>query len=160
MTDETPPAPADSPLRQRITDALAAAAFECDGKCGLPERECYDAHPIIWSGRVGGTTHVDASVTAIADAVLAVRDRYCEQLEAGRATWKRKAEEIEADRDRIEDRLERIRDAAALHRKQLISTSELYAVIEAMDPAPAHDGPSVREATANDRRWPLEKAGE
>ncbi|MBR8638650.1 hypothetical protein KEF29_03385 [Streptomyces tuirus] len=26
---------------------------------------------------------------------------------------------------------------------------------------PAHDtGPSVREAAANDRRWPLEKAGE
>lgn len=30
-------------------------------------------------------------------------------------------------------RLDQIRDAARLHRQQLISTSELYAVIEALD---------------------------
>jgi hypothetical protein len=37
----------------------------------------------------------------LADAVLAVRDRRMEQLAAGRATWKAKAEEIERDRDRL-----------------------------------------------------------
>jgi hypothetical protein len=59
-------------LRDRIADKLTAAAYECDGKCGLSERECYDAHPITFSAMAGGTTHVDGSVTAIADAVLAV----------------------------------------------------------------------------------------
>ncbi|MGW4603694.1 hypothetical protein ACWENS_10535 [Streptomyces sp. NPDC004532] len=158
MTDEqATPAPADV-LRQRIAEALTAAAFECDGKCGLAARECYDAHPIILSAVSNGTTHVDAPVTAIADAVLAVM-----QPE--------------------HDRLDRIRDAARLHRQQLISTSELYAVIEAMDATaateatepfidrpfrshrtsePAPDaGPTVREAAADDRRWwNSEKAGE
>lgn len=59
-------------LRDRIADKLTADAYECDGKCGLSERECYDAHPITFSAMAGGTTHVDGSVTAIADAVLAV----------------------------------------------------------------------------------------
>lgn len=36
-------------LRQRIADALTAAAHQCDGNCGLDERACYDAHPITWS---------------------------------------------------------------------------------------------------------------
>ena len=35
------------------------------------------------------------------DAALAVRDRRMEQLAAGRETWKRKALEMEADRDRM-----------------------------------------------------------
>uniref|UniRef100_UPI0030E0A33E hypothetical protein n=1 Tax=Streptomyces tubercidicus TaxID=47759 RepID=UPI0030E0A33E len=59
-------------LRQRIADALTAAAHQCDGNCGLDERACYDAHPITWSAMAGGTTHIDGSVTAIADAVLAL----------------------------------------------------------------------------------------
>lgn len=37
----------------------------------------------------------------IIDAVMRVRDRRMEQLAAGRETWKAKAEEIEADRDRL-----------------------------------------------------------
>lgn len=106
MTDQTA-GPTDS-LWQRIAEALTAAAFECDGRCGLAARECYDAHPIILSAVSNGTTHVDAPVTAIADAVLAV---------------------VQPELDR----LDRIRDAARLHRQQLINTSELYAVIEAMD---------------------------
>lgn len=40
-----------------------------------------------------------------------------------------------------------------------IDTALLEAALD--DPPPAHnDGPSVREAARNDRRWPLEKAGE
>jgi hypothetical protein len=64
--------PDQTALRDRIADKLTADAYECDGKCGLSERECYDAHPITFSAMAGGTTHVNGSVTAIADAVLAV----------------------------------------------------------------------------------------
>ena len=59
-------------LRGRITTALITAAYRCDGDCGLSERACYDAHPITWSAMAGGTTHVDGSVTDIADVVLTV----------------------------------------------------------------------------------------
>lgn len=58
-------------LRKLIADALAAAAYECDGQCGLSEEACYEAHPINWAAMVNGVTHVTASVTAIADVVLA-----------------------------------------------------------------------------------------
>lgn len=71
--------------------------------------------------------------------------------------------EINSDQlDELYERLAHIRDAAALHRQGLIRTAELYAAIEA-DPnpgPPAHDGPSVAECAAADRRWPLEKDGE
>lgn len=59
-------------LRGRIATALITAAYRCDGDCGLSERACYDAHPITWSAMAGGTTHVDGSVTDIADVVLTV----------------------------------------------------------------------------------------
>jgi hypothetical protein len=71
LTPARDDAVAQTALRDRIADKLTAAAYECDGKCGLSERECYDAHPITFSAMAGGTTHVDGSVTAIADAVLA-----------------------------------------------------------------------------------------
>lgn len=58
-------------LRKLIADALAAAAFECDGQCGLSEEACYEAHPITWAATSNGVMHVTASVTAIADVVLA-----------------------------------------------------------------------------------------
>ena len=58
-------------LRQLISDALTAAAFECDGQCGLSEEACYEAHPITWAATSNGVMHVTASVTAIADVVLA-----------------------------------------------------------------------------------------
>ncbi|MEV7364284.1 hypothetical protein [Streptomyces sp. NPDC091299] len=48
------------------------------------------------------------------------------------------------------DRLDRIRDAARLHRRRLISTSELYAVIEAMD------APAATEAAEPDARQQAE----
>jgi hypothetical protein len=48
----------------------------------------------------------------IADAVMAVRDRFVEQLAAGRATWKAKAEEIERDRDQHAAAIDRVRALA------------------------------------------------
>ncbi|MEV6737908.1 hypothetical protein AB0N14_13635 [Streptomyces sp. NPDC051104] len=65
--------------------------------------------------------------------------------------------------ERAEAAIARVQDAAALHRKQLISTAELYAVIGAalQSPAPAHNaGPTVTECRADDLRWPLQKHGE
>jgi hypothetical protein len=68
-----PSAPAErAALRDRIAERLTAAAFECDGKCGLSEQDCYDAHPISFSVMSNGVTHVTGSVTEIAAAVLAV----------------------------------------------------------------------------------------
>ncbi|MGW4075952.1 hypothetical protein ACWELB_20985 [Streptomyces asiaticus] len=64
-------------LRRAIADALTAAAYECDGKCGLSERDCYDARPITFSAMAGGITHVDGAVTSIADvAVNAIQDQF------------------------------------------------------------------------------------
>lgn len=52
----------------------------------------------------GGTE----GVHRVRDAVLAVRDRRMEQLTAGRATWKAKAEEIERHRDRLAATLDEV----------------------------------------------------
>ncbi|WP_367134496.1 MULTISPECIES: hypothetical protein [Streptomyces] len=71
-------------LRRLYTEALRAAAYQCDGACGLDERACYDAHPITWSGMAGGHTHIDGAIDAIVDTVLAVHDHEVEQLRAGR----------------------------------------------------------------------------
>lgn len=46
---------------------------------------------------------------SLAGDVGVVRDRYVEQLEAGRETWKAKAEEMEADRDRLAAQIARAR---------------------------------------------------
>lgn len=60
-------------IHRQVVRALAEAAYRCDGNCGLSERECFDAHPVTWSGMVGGTTHVDGSTEAIsAIAVKAI----------------------------------------------------------------------------------------
>ncbi|MCX5000904.1 hypothetical protein [Streptomyces longwoodensis] len=66
------PTPQHDQTALRIAAALTAAAYECDGNCGLSDRDCYDAHPINFSARVNGTTHIDAPVTAIAAVVMAV----------------------------------------------------------------------------------------
>jgi len=76
------PATPDDGLRTAIVAALTAAAYQCDGDCGLPEHECFNAHPITWSGMVAGHTHIIGGAADIADAVLAVRDRQMEQLTA------------------------------------------------------------------------------
>ncbi|WP_369274484.1 hypothetical protein AB5J55_35195 [Streptomyces sp. R11] len=52
-------------------------------------------------------------------------------------------------------------DVTYLPRHQRRDAAVQAAVRRGLITLPAHDnGPSVREAAANDRRWPLEKAGE
>lgn len=90
--DAAPSAPAArADLRERIAEALRSAAFECDGKCGLSERDCYDAHPINFSAMSNGTTHVSGPVTAIADAALAVLPAPADHTAEG-IDWKAKYE--------------------------------------------------------------------
>ncbi|MGW7001372.1 hypothetical protein ACWGCW_00745 [Streptomyces sp. NPDC054933] len=77
------------------------------------------------------------TLDAMAAAVLPVVARYCEQLAAGRETWKVKAAEIEADRDRLARKLAatvRVRDDAieALDSMQ-IERDRLAAKVEALE---------------------------
>lgn len=60
----------DSVRRERYIKALTDAAYDCDGKCGLSEQDCYDAHKIHFSARAGGVTHIDGATTDIADLLL------------------------------------------------------------------------------------------
>ena len=64
-----PDAPAPD-LRAAIVAALTTAAYRCDGDCGLPEHECFNAHPITWSGMVAGHTHITGGAADIADIAL------------------------------------------------------------------------------------------
>lgn len=52
-------------------------------------------------------------IPRITKAVLAVRDRRMQQLAAGRETWKQKALEMEAERNRLADEVERLRAGGA-----------------------------------------------
>lgn len=52
-------------------EALRQAAHECDGDCGLPEDECWARHPVNWSAKVAGDTHVHGSAEALARIVIA-----------------------------------------------------------------------------------------
>ncbi|MEV5915753.1 hypothetical protein AB0M00_43585 [Streptomyces chartreusis] len=99
-------------LRTSITEALTAAAYECDGKCGLAEQECFDAHPITFSAMSNGVTHINASVKAIADVVAAIADAEQAQLrvEVDRlGDWVRavteRAKTAETAHDRTHDEL-------------------------------------------------------
>lgn len=57
-------------LRELLAKAFTEAAYECDGKCGLEEQACNDAHPILFSGLAAGDTHVAGDVGALADLAL------------------------------------------------------------------------------------------
>lgn len=91
---------------------------------------------------------------AAADAALAVRDRILEQLQAGRARWKAKAEEIEQDRDRIIAAVDSV-----LANWDSLRPGATQATLAAAI-RPAHDGPTVAELAANDRNWDVEQDGE
>jgi hypothetical protein len=119
MTDQPTPAQ-DSPLRQRIAEAVDEL-FENGGVYAIDDAER------------------DRLVTAF----LAVRDRYLEQLAAGRETWKRKAGEIEADRDRLEAEVAAARKFAAEMRDFCsphgVAVDYADRLIEAMDRAKEGD---------------------
>jgi hypothetical protein len=65
--------PTTEQLHARLAHALRAAAHDCDGTCGLDERECLAEHPIQVAyydaseiGGVEGTVHSLATVTLAA----------------------------------------------------------------------------------------------
>jgi hypothetical protein len=124
LTPARDDAVAQTALRDRIADKLTAAAYECDGKCGLSERECYDAHPITFSAMAGGTTHVDGSVTAIADAVLAALP--------SAADWDalvREADRLRRDGAALHARAEEIDTQLAALRQQVVEPADRAAVL-------------------------------
>ncbi|MEW2187674.1 hypothetical protein AB0900_30785, partial [Streptomyces cellulosae] len=99
-------------------------AYECDGKCGLSERECYDTHPITFSAMAGGTTHVDGSVTAIADSLLAVLPEA--------ADWDalaREADQLRRDGAALHARAEEIDNQLAALRQQVTEPADRAAVL-------------------------------
>ncbi|MFF7949103.1 hypothetical protein [Streptomyces griseorubiginosus] len=96
------------------------------------------------------------NIRARTDAVMAAFDRFLDVSEAEawcktcRRVWNGPDHRCESD---AEHRLALIRDAAALHRRQLIGSLELYAVIEAGPAAPdqsarttANNSPTSKEA--------------
>lgn len=138
----------DDGLREQYTQALAA--HDC-AKIGVdvpgPDHDFWN----IWR--------------ASADAVLAVRDHRMEQLAAGRATWKGKAEEIEADRDRLLEQraqlqhqieqqhaaLTRVHDLLDRHDHRVaIDTALLRATLD--QPEAAEHGPGWDPVTGH-RTW-------
>jgi len=52
-------------------EALRQAAYQCDGDCGPPEDECWTTHPVNWSAKVAGDTHVHGSAEVLARIVIA-----------------------------------------------------------------------------------------
>ncbi len=107
-------------IREALDGTAPGPATETDTEAGL--REQYrtaltrfidpddDCMPTL-SEDGKGFTWVPADT--ILDSLMRIRDRRMEQLAAGRHTWKRKAEEIEADRDQRAATLDRVR---RLHR--------------------------------------------
>lgn len=63
----------DEQLPARIAGAIRAAAYDCDGNCGLGERECDARHPIhVAVLHFGEIADVYGTVDAITATVLAV----------------------------------------------------------------------------------------
>jgi hypothetical protein len=99
----------ETELRRRAGEARHDPAPGAPG--GLREQYAAALWPLTdWDGD-------PLNAEAAADAVLAVRDaeierlrRQIEQLAAGRETWKRAALEMEADRDRLAEATERVRE--------------------------------------------------
>jgi hypothetical protein len=84
----------------------------------------------------------------LADAVMRVRDRHLAQLR---------------QRVALADEILTIRDAELVAAKKAARGIGAWGVLQAIEQVtpPAHDaGPTVAEAAAQDRRWPLEKHGE
>lgn len=93
--------------RQRATARIApdpcsgCRYVPCANCAPAPEPGLREQVAALFRCPPGGVRLGDEPPGIIADAVLAVRDRRMEQLAAGRETWKRKALEMEADRDRL-----------------------------------------------------------
>jgi len=60
-------------LAERIVAGIRDAAYDCDGNCGLTERDCDSLHPIqVAALHHGVVASVYADVAPLAEAVLAV----------------------------------------------------------------------------------------
>ena len=158
----------DNPLRHRLAEALAghagSKAFLADGREWEHARTAWythadavltelkpelDAlaeyeHTINWMttctscARILDSAYAETMRAETAEAALARVHQVADLISAG-APWL----------------AQRIRDAASIDGGQAATGATEAAIF------PAHDnGPTVREAAANDRRWPLEKAGE
>lgn len=81
MTDPTD-------LRARLVAAFQAAAYDCDGACGLAEAECDDTHPVqpaAWA--FGVVSGVRGPVTSLADVALGVVQAELDRLQVSREKW-------------------------------------------------------------------------
>lgn len=118
----------DDGLREQYAEAIRTAAFYCDGDCGMAEADCLAAHLIqVGAWTFGVVSDVSGPPGALADAVLAGRDREMEQLAADRDASDEAArraldqrQEMAAERyewqqrgDRAEAAIARVRDIAA-----------------------------------------------
>ena len=165
---------ADHHLREAETAVSAPAGLREQLRASLarfidPDDDCM---PALSGDGVGFTwTPADSVLDDLVHAISAIRDAEGDRLRADLATeqqlYERRTRQVERlcrERREVEAVVARVRDAAALHRQQLLTTAELYAVIEAApdQPAPTHDGgPTVAEAAEQDARWwDVEKAGE
>jgi hypothetical protein len=149
----------ENPLRERIAEALAghagSKAFLADG------REWEHA-------RTAWYTHADVVLAELKPELdIGEEEAWCKTC---RRVWDGPGHRCESDAER---RLDKVRDL----RSDLRETTGARWIAEALDtileggqaatgatePAtfPGRDaGPTVRECADNDRRWPLEKAGE
>jgi hypothetical protein len=106
----------DSPGAHALSELLSRRQRETCAAQGQTDDELREQYvaAVERLRDTGGLYSVeDAERDRIAEAVLRVRDRRMEQLSAGRATWKAKAEEIERDRDRLAAEVERLRAGEA-----------------------------------------------
>jgi hypothetical protein len=95
------------PLADRIAEALRAAAYDCDGTCGLNERECDAQHPIqvavihhdVIAAVYGDITDLASVAAAVVQAELDARDNENVRLHAElriveQQTWQQAAERV------------------------------------------------------------------
>lgn len=135
---DIPPAPAElSAMAETIVAAAQGAP--------TPEADLARAVPLTLEALAAAQRERDNARAQLADATAeltrsenardALRDRVEGERRRGDHAEQRAARVLraEADLDTANYRLDRIRDAARLHRLQLIGTRELYAVIDAAE---------------------------
>ncbi|MFI1520621.1 hypothetical protein [Kitasatospora cineracea] len=156
---EQPAAPVQPPadLRQRLAEAIRAAAYDCDGHCGLDEAECLDRHPItVAVEHHGVATDVYGPVTALAEVAAAEVEPELAKRQARGDIWKAKAAELEQDRDRLDTGLAALREQLAQAREQFAAVAaqrdrlrtRMNNLADRWDTALAVDKPYARDLRA------------
>jgi hypothetical protein len=156
MTDTDQPAATASALRQQITEALAGAAHEVR----------QDFHVFHGFGSAPGAITINGNIDELVAAVLAVILPHGKFLgDQLRDAETRLAETRAALDEVLRHFVHKGHPGEPCLQSGWISEKTVarwHAVLYPPQPAPGHnDGPTVREAAANDRRWwETEKAGE